>query len=107
VTDLSPLAGLQCLQKLSLPYCHGVTDVSPLSGLQSLESLDLYDSGPAFSASHLKALAGHPRLTSLIADAATGLPREVLSQTFEDNCLPRLRAYFSGSSPGADTHPPI
>ncbi|HEY0552948.1 MAG TPA: COR domain-containing protein [Thermoanaerobaculia bacterium] len=41
-------------------------------------------------------------LRKLILDKAVGLPREVLSHTFLDNCLPRLRTYFSELALGAE-----
>ena len=72
-----------------------MTDLSPLSGLHGLQSLHLYGCRPAVPATFLRVLVDHPHLTTLDADEAVGVPREVLSHNEYDNCLPRLRAYFS------------
>ena len=94
VTDLSPLAELQGLQSLDLSdTC--VRDLSPLAGLQVLEALHVFGCRPAFPRAMLRAIAELPRLTDLRTDEAAGVPREVLSHALSDNCLPRLRAYFS------------
>jgi internalin A len=101
VTDLSPLAGLQELHSLDLRYCRDVTDLSPLAGLQGLQSLNLVGCRLAVPAMLFRIFADHPRLIELFADEAVGVPREVLSQN-DDNCLPRLRAYFSELDLGAE-----
>jgi internalin A len=101
VTDVSPLSGLAGLQSLFLLRT-GVTDVSPLSGLAGLRGLNLYGCRSAVPAMLLRTFANHPCLYYLVVDEAIGVPREVLSQDFEDNCLPRLRAYFSELSLGAE-----
>ncbi len=92
VRDLSPLVGLAGLQRLSLTYTY-VWDLSPLSGLAALRGLDLYTCGPAIPKELLQVLAR--RLNRLVADKAVGVPREVLSKESWDDCLPRLRAFFS------------
>ena len=100
VTDLAPLAGLQGLQTLYLSST-GVTDLAPLAGLQGLQTLDLSGCRPAVPNQLLRDLTELPRLTVLRADEAVGVPREVLSHDFFDNCLPRLRTYFSELALGA------
>ena len=60
LTDISALAGLAMLSKLTLSRTH-VADLSPLSGLSGLTSLDLSDT-PVFFLSPLSGLSG---LTSL------------------------------------------
>jgi internalin A len=101
-TDLAPLAGLQGLQSLDLQACTGVTDLAPLAGLQGLQELNLHGCRPAVPAMVLRMFAYHPRLTTLVADEAVGVPREVLSHSYADNCLPRLRTYFSELDLGAE-----
>jgi internalin A len=102
VTDLSPLSDLQDLQILILGSCRGVMDLSPLAGLQALETLDLYNCGPAVPSNLLRSLVDNQSLTRLFADKAVGVPREVLSHGEYDNCLPRLRSYFSELELGAE-----
>jgi internalin A len=101
VTDLSPLSGLAGLQSLSL-WSTGVTDLSPLAGLQELQRLDFYGCRPAVPTPLLRSFTELPRLTKLVADDAVGVPREVLSHELFDNCLPRLRTYFSELALGAE-----
>jgi internalin A len=79
-----------------------VTDLSPLSGLAGLETLYLAGCRPAVTANLLRVFAGHPRLTTLVADEAVGVPKEVLSHDPSENCLPRLRTYFSELDLGAE-----
>ncbi len=102
VTDLAPLAGLQRLKRLNLRECTGVKELAPLAGLLGLEDLDLYGCRPSVPASLLRVLVDHPCLAELKADEAVGVPREVLSHRFDDNCLPRLRTYLSELDLGAE-----
>ncbi|PYQ65591.1 MAG: hypothetical protein DMF53_05195 [Acidobacteria bacterium] len=97
VTDLSPLSGLASLQSLDLSST-GVTDLSALSVLAGLQSLYLYGCRPT----SLRSVASLPRLTQLFADEAVGIPQEVLSHRFGDNCLSRLRTYFSELDLGSE-----
>jgi internalin A len=95
VTDLSPLSGLADLQNLDLSHCAAVTDLSPLSGPRDLEALNLYGCEPSIPIYLLRVFVNNPRLTRLIADKTAGVPREVLSHSEHDNCLPRLRTYLA------------
>jgi internalin A len=122
LTDVSPLAGLAKLHSLILSHT-GVVDVSPLAGLQSLRSLDLSHSG----VTEIAVLAGLPNLQSLdlfgcrLTDLAAlfrivkspsleklyisevaGIPPEILSQKFDENCLERLSLYLSELALGAE-----
>jgi internalin A len=101
VADLSPLSGLQGLQRLNLAGA-GVTDLSPLSGLQALQELDALHCKASFPRALLRAIAELPRLIYLRADEASGVPWEVTSHHRHDNCLPRLRTYFSEVDLGAE-----
>jgi internalin A len=100
VTDLSPLCGLTGLQSLVL-WSTGVTDLSPLLSLDRLQTLYISESRAAIPASTLRRVSELPRLASLAADHATGVPQEVLSRNGDD-CLARLRTYFSELDLGAE-----
>ncbi len=100
-TDLAPLAGLHGLQGLDLCGCAGVSDLSPLAGLQELQSLDLVFCDH-ITVPSLRVLANHPSLTELFASEVAGVPEEVFSHNSSDNCLPRLRSYFSELGLGAE-----
>jgi internalin A len=102
VTDLSPLSSLKRLQILDLRDCQDVTDLSPLLGLEDLQKLYLYGCRPAPSVTLLRILAEGLHLTDLNVDEVVDIPREVLSQENNDNCLPRLRTYFSELDLGAE-----
>lgn len=103
VTDLAPLVGLQALQTLILQYCVELRDLALLPKLQALRDLDVYGCQLAIPATILRAFADHPHLSGLVADAAEGVPEEVLSDSFlRDNCLPRLRTYLSELDLGAE-----
>jgi hypothetical protein len=99
-TCVRPLAGLRKLEGLIFAGAR-VKDLAPLAGLTGLESLDLFGCRPAVPARLLRSFADLPSLSELVADEATGVPREVLSLDCFDNCLPRLRAYLSGTTVAA------
>ncbi len=101
VTDLSPLSGLIALQSLDLSET-GVKDLLPLLSLLSLQSLNLHDCRAAPPAAILQSFSDHPCLSELIVGEGGGVPREVLSHDRFDNCLPRLRTYFSELDLGAE-----
>ena len=92
VADLSPLAALHGLETLRLSGTR-VTDLSLLTELRKLEKLDLGDCPPV-PARLLRALARLPRLTRLVANEATGVPKEAISIYWQDDCLVRLRNYL-------------
>jgi len=94
VTDLAPIARLQGLQELDLSGT-GVTDLAPLAQMRALQRLDLYRCRVAIPAKLVRLFAEHSRLTHLVAKEADSVPQEVLSHSFNDNCLPRLRAYLA------------
>jgi internalin A len=114
VTDLSPLAGLTALTTLDFSST-SVADLSPLAGLTALTSLDCSDT----SVTDLSPLTGLDRLEGLdfnhcalktipegfwdksllrevilFETQLPDIPREVLSQSMGDNCLPRIRAHL-------------
>src|SRR4029077_6610543 len=62
----------------------------------------LYRCQPASMAMHLRSFTDLPHLTELVADEETGIPRGVLSHGGYDNCLPRLRTYFSELDLGSE-----
>ena len=116
VTDLAPMSGLP---GTSAPHAaeHGRDGPSPPAGSQGLQEprpVGHLREGPprrwpgckfwrlprlwlpaGVPRAMLRANAELPRLTDLRTDEAAGVPREVLSHALSDNCLPRLRAYFS------------
>jgi internalin A len=101
VSDLAPLAPLTALQSLDCSFTQ-VRDLAPLATLPALESLSIHHC----QIQHFPpALIWRPGFENLLAKN-TSLPRippEVLSQDWDDNCLPRLRAHLrdleAGSSP--------
>jgi internalin A len=101
IRDIAPLGGLQELQKLDLQRT-GVTDLSPLAKLQGLQGLYLTGCRPTVSAETLRAITSNGRLTQLVANEVVGVPREILSRNYEDDCLPRLRAYLADLELGAE-----
>jgi internalin A len=100
VSDLGPLAQLQALQSLT---CWGtqVSDLGPLAQLQALQSLDC-------SECHLsnlpEQLLRKPSMTKLVLfrSQVPGVPGEVLSQGYDENCLESLRAHFQDLSVGPE-----
>jgi internalin A len=102
VTDLSPLAGLVGLRRLVLAFCSGITNLYPLAELKELELLNLQRCRSAIPAILLRLFADQLRLRELIVDEATDVPREVLSHAYFDNCLPRLRTFFSELDLGSE-----
>lgn len=105
VRDLGPISELTQLTFLDLGYT-GVRDLGPISGLAQLSSLNL--GGRELNADFrniwfMKALND----VKLEKASVPGVPAEILSKHHNDNCLPRLRAYFTdlekGTEPVRDT----
>ena len=123
VSNLEPLAGLSALQSLNCSNTE-VSDLTPLSGLHAFRSLRCSNT----NVSSLKSVCGLKSLRFLTADACQlddlsndllshatlellvlnraqipGVPPEILSKGFWDNCLYRLRAHAAdlraGSAP--------
>jgi internalin A len=126
VADLAPLAGLTALQTLNCASTP-VADLAPLAGLTALQTLNCASTPVA----DLAPLAGLPNLRHLYAlrcqlksppsrfwhkpsleevflysAALPGIPAEVLSSHWVENCLPRLRAHLddleAGDAPMTD-----
>jgi internalin A len=100
VSDLAPLAALTSLQTLNCPSTQ-VSDLAPLVALTGLQALDC---------SYCK-IADVPHdfwnkqsLTKVVTLEATiaGLPPELLSQDWDDNCLPRIRAHLADLAAGGE-----
>ncbi|MEY8882283.1 COR domain-containing protein [Donghicola sp. XS_ASV15] len=117
VSDLSPLSSLTALQRLACRKTR-ISDLSPLSGITALQSLDC----DRTEVSDLRPLSELPNLTSLHAllydiakwspelfcreqiekltlSTLSGVPTEVLSQSWDDNCADRLRAHLLDLGP--------
>ncbi len=119
VADLAPLARLTALRQLVCPFTQ-VADLAPLAGLTALHSLDcsntrVADLAPLAGLAALKKLEANrltlpplarafveaPHLTrlALLETRIPDIPSDLLSSTYDENCLPSLRAYFLDSGP--------
>ena len=100
VSDLGPLSGLTGLQELYL-WGTQVSDVGPLSGLTSLQKLDLSEC--SLDQDYRK-IWFNPALEELFLKETKipGVPTEILSQNSQENCLKRLRAYFTDLDAGQE-----
>jgi internalin A len=93
VTDLAPLADLTALNTLNCSSTQ-VTDLTPLAGLTALNTLNC--SGcPLHSLPAI--IRDKPSLHQLVLfnSHVPEIPGEVLSQTFDENCLDAVRAHFA------------
>ncbi len=127
VADLSPLTGLTALQTLA---CSGtsVADLSPLTGLTALQALhcshtSVADLSPLIGLTALQTLYcsrcelklipegfwDKPSLQQLGLYQAElpGIPAEVLSQSYGDNCLEQLRSHLHDLEAGIETIPDV
>ncbi len=108
VVNLSPLSGLSSLKLLKCGWTFGCSptsqiDLTPLTSVFSLQTLYLWE---AVVSGLPEAAIRLPGLRTLIIKTQPSLgeiPAEALSQTGEDNCLPRLRAHLADL--GADAQP--
>ncbi len=101
VSNLDPLSNLTQLMHINLQETP-VRDLSPLLGLRQLTSLDLR--GCQFNKDFkniwfLEALKD----VRLHKASVPGIPAEILSKTYNENCLPRLRAYFTDLENGTES----
>jgi internalin A len=99
VSDLSPLSGLTALSILNC-LSTWVSDLSPLAGLPKLAMLACADT----EVSDLSPLRYQPSLSELFATDLPNcsIPEEHLSLDLNDNCLPRLRAYWDNLDGGSE-----
>ena len=127
VSDLGPLAGLANLQSL---LCYGtkVSDLGPLAGVSNLQTLDcsitpVSDLGPLAGLANLKklgcsytslavlprSLLDKPSLQELVLFDCRlpGVPSEVLSQSWTENCLESLRAHVRDLAAGTVDVPDV
>ncbi len=122
VNDLSPLSGLTSLKSLDCSGT-GVSDLSPLLGLKSLQSIDcsstqVSDLSPISALTLVSRLvADNCRLESfpvaivraepavelrLFETKIPGIPTEVLSQSWGDDCRERLLGHVNDLKAGAE-----
>jgi len=108
VSSLDPLAGLTALQSIECSYTD-VSNLEPLAGLTALESLHCFRC-PIAAIPHWLSHEQRPALEELIlgnGQAISGVDPKVLSQSYTDNCLPRLRAHFRDLAAGSEALPDI
>jgi internalin A len=99
VSDLAPLSGLVALQSLDCGRTP-VSDLAPLSGLVALQSLDCSDCTLDRLPDDVRQRPSLQKLV-LYQSRVPGIPAEVLSQQWEENCLDSLRAHFRDLADGA------
>ena len=99
VDDLSHLSGLTLLEQLEF-HCTPVSDLSVVAGLPVLATLVCTQT----YVRDLSPLRFHPSLSVLIASHLPNcaIPSEHLSESYIDNCLPRLRAYWANLDGGSE-----
>lgn len=94
-TQVSTLNGIEACGALRLLDCSDtvVNDLTPLDRLDALESLFLNGCRVEH---HSPALWLKPSLSEVFfcRGSLRGVPSEVLSDSYDDNCLPRLREFF-------------
>lgn len=100
ISDLSSLAGLSALQSLTTHYCTRLQSWEALIHHGNLRTLDGMEMGAC--GVPLAVVFTWPKLEELIVNQMSGVPPEVLSEDWEDNCLPRLRAWQQDLTAGED-----
>lgn len=94
-TSVSSLTGIEACEALRVLYCSdtSVNDLTLLDRLDGLESLFL--NGCRIE-HHSPALWLKPSLSEVFfcRGSLRGVPSDVLSESFDDNCLPRLREFY-------------
>ncbi|MDF1722477.1 MAG: COR domain-containing protein [Minwuia sp.] len=100
VSDLTPLQNLQSLQSINCPD-NQVSDLTPLHNLQSLQSINC---GGCNIVTVPGALWDKQTLQTVNSLGATfpDVPAEVLSKSWDDNCLGRMRAHLRDIRDGAE-----
>ncbi|GFZ91193.1 hypothetical protein GCM10011497_21360 [Elstera cyanobacteriorum] len=91
ITSLDALQNCTALQILNCSYTQ-ITNLDALQNCTALQSLYCFDTPlktypPEFLA--------RPALESVIITTLSGFPPEILSNGYDDNCLPRLRDYLA------------
>ncbi len=100
VADLTPLSRLATLRRLYCSYTR-VTDLTPLWGLAALQELDCSGCTLRELPERVRNL-GSLRTLRLFGCSIPGVPAEVLSQSYSDNCLAAVRAHFRDLEAGSD-----
>jgi Leucine-rich repeat (LRR) protein len=98
-TRVSTLNGLEACLELQLIDCSdtAVKSLLPVEGLPALETLLL---NGCHIEEHSAAFWQSPALREVIFCRGTlkGIPSHLLSRSFDENCLPRIREYLESSS---------
>lgn len=94
-TRVSELSGLEACSELRLLDCSDteVKSLRPIEGLPALETLLL---NGCHIEEHSPAIWQSPALTEVIfcRGALAGIPTHLLSRSFDENCLPRIREFL-------------
>ena len=100
ISKLTPLAGLTQLQSL---YCWNtqVSDLTPLAGMTGLKEIRLTDTKIETIPEWLVRLP-HLEKLSISSPNVRGIPAEILTKAWNDNCLDRLRAHFDDLAKGVE-----
>jgi internalin A len=100
VVDLTPLSALTALQSLD---CSGtrVVDLMPLSALTALQALDCSRCTLGDLPEEIRELHSLQKLV-LFKARISGVPGEVLSQGYAENCLAAIRSHFTDLMAGHD-----
>ena len=120
--DLSLLSRLTSLRQLDLSWCDQLMNISALSmmtslrqvdlswcppfnldvllGLFQLESLNIYNSVTLPAAPDALPLTWWPSLKKLYSNNLKGAPAELGSEKWDDNCLPRIKAWHKDLTAG-------
>ncbi|WP_051242709.1 leucine-rich repeat domain-containing protein [Stappia stellulata] len=94
VADLAPLTGLTALQSLVCSDTK-VTDLTPLSGLTALRRLVCCEAQIEVPPPHHVWMGNALENLHLFRTSIPGIPSEVLSSSYGDNCLDSLRAHLA------------
>jgi internalin A len=94
VTDIAPLTGLTALQSLVCSDTK-VTDLTPLSGLTALRSLVCCEAQIEVPPPRHVWMGTALEYLHLFRASIPGIPSEVLSSSYGDNCLDSLRAHLA------------
>jgi internalin A len=103
VADLTPLAGLTALTSLGLTWCEAVTDLTPVAGLTALREVHLDGCSALRSFAPLRAVLGGLNKLCCCKCRFEDLPAQVCGESFDENVVDVVRAYYADLDQGALT----